>query len=183
VSWLNNRHQTSEHQRIVHLLANLSLIRNRHGEGKWTVADEEFAQQYPDLIGLSMSVRDLPSRSDRKYTRALREARAELSKHRMWPDLESVASPKGPSQASSMAFGWKCAQSPVTRAVLQIMLLGQEGLLSRVRSCLKCRRWFFARFRHQNFCETPCQQKFYRDNPEWREGRRKYMQKYRRLNS
>jgi len=81
-----------------------------------------------------------------------------------------------------MAFAWKCAHSAVTRAVLQIMLLGREGLLSRVRRCLKCRRWFFARFRHQNFCGTPCQQKFYRDNPEWREGRRKYMQKYRQLN-
>lgn len=66
------------------------------------------------------------------------------------------------------------------RAAMYLARLSELGLLGRVRSCGWCTSWFFAKFRHQNYCKQACQQKAYAVSPEWRKHRREYMRDYRR---
>jgi hypothetical protein len=65
-------------------------------------------------------------------------------------------------------------------ALRMILDLARGGFLSRLRRCSRCHKWLYAKFRHQNFCSTECQQKHYKDSPEWRKKRRDYMRGYRR---
>jgi len=66
-------------------------------------------------------------------------------------------------------------------ALLNMIRLFEQGLIHRVRRCLKCKKWFYARFRHQQFCSTRCQQSHYRSSEEWKAYRREWMRQYRRL--
>lgn len=183
LEWLNRRRRGADHVRIERLLANLAIVIRFYGDGTLTAADNHLATTYPGLVGLTWSLRDLPAAVvSREFDRARREVRKELSRHRMFPDLGFVTNPKSPSKGNKLMFQWNCGNKEESEAVLQIVLLGGEGLLSRVRRCLKCQRWFYARFKHKLFCGTPCQQSYYRESPEWREGRRKYMRRYRRNN-
>src|ERR1700751_1683266 len=43
-------------------------------------------------------------------------------------------------------------------AVSSVLHLAEQGRLSQMRKC-PCGKWFYARFIHQKFCATPCQQK------------------------
>jgi hypothetical protein len=181
--WLNRRRRGPDHLRIERLLANLASIRRFYGEGALNAGDDASAAIGPAFEGLTWQIRDLPAAVvSREFARARREARKELSHHRMWPDLDYFTSPTVRSKGSQLMFRWNCGNREASEAVLQIGLLGQERLLWRVRQCVKCRRWFYARFKHQRFCSTPCQQSHYRESPEWRDGRRRYMQRYRRDN-
>jgi hypothetical protein len=67
------------------------------------------------------------------------------------------------------------------RAAMHMVRLSELGLLERVRPCAWCTSWFFARFRHQNYCKRQCQQKAYAVSPKWQKHRREYMQNYRRV--
>lgn len=64
--------------------------------------------------------------------------------------------------------------------VLQLMLdLARAGYLGRLRRCAYCEKWLYAKFRHQDYCSTKCQQEHYRKSEEWRSKRRIYMRDYR----
>jgi hypothetical protein len=65
-------------------------------------------------------------------------------------------------------------------ALMSLLNLMRREELGKVRECLHCGRWFFARVRHQNYCELKCQQSYFRTNPAFRNKRRMYMQGYRR---
>jgi hypothetical protein len=69
-----------------------------------------------------------------------------------------------------------------THAVVRIVELCQEGLILRVRMC-RCGVWFFVKFSHQKFHSTACQQRAYRDDPEWKAYRREYMKRNRALHA
>jgi len=69
-----------------------------------------------------------------------------------------------------------------THAVASIVELCHEGLIDRVRLC-SCGMWFYAKFSHQKFHSQACQQKAYRDNPEWKAHRRDYMKRNRALHA
>lgn len=66
------------------------------------------------------------------------------------------------------------------QAVVCLLNLAELGLVDRIRQCGWCTTWFYARFKHQRFCKTECQQSAYAKTPDWREHRRNYMRKYRR---
>jgi predicted RNA-binding Zn ribbon-like protein len=66
-------------------------------------------------------------------------------------------------------------------ALLSLLSLARQGCLQRVRQCKQCGKWFFARFRTQNFCQTKCQQTYFRSSKEWKAHRREYMRKNRAL--
>jgi hypothetical protein len=55
-------------------------------------------------------------------------------------------------------------------AFIRALHLADRGLLNRIRECgrEKCSRWFYAKFPHQRFCSLSCQQRAFRDDPEWR---------------
>ena len=63
---------------------------------------------------------------------------------------------------------------------IQLILdLARAGYLNRLRRCHCCRQWLYARFKHQNYCSTKCQQKHYAQSADWRAKRRDYMREYR----
>jgi len=66
------------------------------------------------------------------------------------------------------------------QAVVYLLNLADLGLIDRIRQCGWCTTWFYARFKHQRFCKTECQQSAYAKTTDWREHRRDYMRKYRR---
>ena len=66
-------------------------------------------------------------------------------------------------------------------AMWPMLQLVRQGYLNRVRHCELCRKWFYARFRHQTFCGTICQQKHYRSSSEWKAHRSEWMRDYRQL--
>jgi hypothetical protein len=63
-------------------------------------------------------------------------------------------------------------------AVSSVLHLAEQGRLGQLRKCA-CGNWFYARFRHQKFCATPCQQKDFRRTDEFRASRRAYMRTHR----
>jgi hypothetical protein len=74
---------------------------------------------------------------------------------------------------------------PISRegvAALAVLLLSQQRRLNRIRPCLRCGAWFYARFNHQQFCNDPekrCQWNHYH-TPEWRKKHREQNKKHQR---
>jgi ribosomal protein S27AE len=69
---------------------------------------------------------------------------------------------------------------PWGEALLTTLRLDEMGVIDRVRKCPRCGKWFFARFRHQRFCQLKCQQKHFRESEAWKEHRRRWMRDYYR---
>jgi len=114
----------------------------------------------------------------------------ELSKYRFTPHAEVImgGGGQGPSQWAAWWKGDLGARpekylSMVASEALELILkLTEVGDLTRLRRCAQCQKWLYARFRHQTFCSTKCQQKNYTQTEEWKEHRRRYMRnRYRQL--
>jgi hypothetical protein len=113
----------------------------------------------------------------------------ELSRYRFTPHAEVVMG--GGGQGPSIWAAWwkgdsgtgreKHLRMVSTEALEMILKLTQVGDLTRLRRCTHCQKWLFAKFRHQGFCSTQCQQKNYTQTPEWKEHRRRYMRDRYRL--
>ena len=56
--------------------------------------------------------------------------------------------------------------------VLQIKDLAEEGRISSIKQCAHCRRWLFARFPHQRFCQESCKEMFHRTDEADKKRRR-----------
>ena len=66
-----------------------------------------------------------------------------------------------------------------------LLSLFEQQKVSRLRQCLHCHAWFYARFKHQQFCRNPsdpfskCQWNHYH-TPEWRRQHREQNKKHQR---
>jgi hypothetical protein len=70
----------------------------------------------------------------------------------------------------------------VAKLSLAVLVLDKKGRIDRVRNCLHCGDWFYARFKHQQFCADPakqCQWNHYHTS-EWRKKNRKKNRLYQR---
>jgi hypothetical protein len=110
----------------------------------------------------------------------------ELSKYQFTPHA-AVAMGGGGQNPSQWAVWWqanvtseleKGLRMRASEALELILKLTQVGDLNRLRRCLQCHNWLFARFRHQTFCSTKCQQKNYTQSDAWKAHRRSYMRRY-----
>jgi len=54
------------------------------------------------------------------------------------------------------------------KAVLIAVELAQQGRIASVKKCAypNCKRWLFARFKHQRFCSEACYELFHRTDPQ-----------------
>jgi hypothetical protein len=59
-----------------------------------------------------------------------------------------------------------------------ILNLARSGHLLRLRKCLTCEKWLFARFIHQQFCSTKCQQKHNSQKEDFKVRRAEYQRAY-----
>jgi hypothetical protein len=78
--------------------------------------------------------------------------------------------------------------TPEGKVALTVLVLEKKGRIDRMRRCIHCRAWFYARFKHQQFCSNPeqeCQWNHYH-TPEWRrehrEKNKEHQTKYRQRN-
>jgi hypothetical protein len=64
--------------------------------------------------------------------------------------------------------------TPEGRAARAVAVLEAKRRTDRIKQCLHCKTWFYARFKHQQFCPDPkkkCQFNHYH-SPEWRKKHR-----------
>jgi hypothetical protein len=114
----------------------------------------------------------------------------ELSKYRFIPRAEVLmgGGAKGPSVWAAWWKGdvglnrEKHLRMIASEALELILKLTQAGDLTRLRRCIRCHEWLFARIRHQTFCSTKCQQKNYTQSGTWKAHRRAYMRRYYQKN-
>ncbi len=66
-------------------------------------------------------------------------------------------------------------------ALTRLLHMADQGLIGRVRKCAKkaCGKWFYARFEHQRFHASKCQQETFKTSPEWKKQRAEYMKRLR----
>lgn len=72
--------------------------------------------------------------------------------------------------------------TPEGEAAVALLVLVQKVSLDRMRRCRRCRTWFYARFKHQQFCrdsKKKCQWNHYH-SPEWRKKNRERNNQYQR---
>lgn len=114
----------------------------------------------------------------------------QLSNYRFTPRAE-VAMGGGGQSPSQWSVWWqsnlttkpeRSLRMQASEALELILKLTQLGELNRLRHCQHCQKWLFARFRHQTFCSTKCQQKTYTQSSEWKAHRRAYMRGYYQKN-
>jgi hypothetical protein len=176
VDWLNSKKRGPDHGRIERLLLNLQILNQVFGGD---ITAKEFSAANPKLRGLFWNVKDIAQIMGREFNRALRAVRSELRRHQFSPDLNVFIGKQSAHQGNSLQFKWRTENSASAKAVLNIVLLGHARLLAHVRKCLACKRWYYAKFGHQNFCTLACQQRHYKSSSAWREHRREYMRKFR----
>ena len=88
---------------------------------------------------------------------------------------------------SSWTFAWiplgnKAISRPEAFALLALLDLTSKGLASRIRKCQMpgCNQWFWARFEHQKFHATSCQDEAYHSTPAWKAKRAARMRELRK---
>jgi hypothetical protein len=67
------------------------------------------------------------------------------------------------------------------RAYNAIRSLAYQGLLSRMRQCQQCRKWFFGHYANQVFCSEKCRIKHSQSDPKWIEQRNQKRRELYRL--
>lgn len=72
--------------------------------------------------------------------------------------------------------------TPEGQAAVALLVLFHKGRVDRIRQCPRCRTWFYARFKHQQFCSDPkkkCQSSHYH-SAEWRRKNRERNKQHQR---
>jgi hypothetical protein len=112
----------------------------------------------------------------------------ELAKFKFVPNAEVVVGGGGGPSEWSALWRWSnknCEEHlrmDAGEALQVILKLTQIGDLTRLRHCAQCHKWLYARFRHQVFCSTTCQQKNYTRSEQFKAHRRRYMRdRYQKL--
>jgi hypothetical protein len=142
--------------------------------------------------------------SDKKYQRLFTEAFAIadrlndlLLRYRLTPHIEPNLGQGGvyviwTATKSSMgavvpipAFGTEHPQRAMDEpgAIQRMLALSRSGYLDRVRTCVACEQWFYARFSHAKFCSQACQQRYFRSSEEFKEHKKRYMRTLRKRHS
>lgn len=153
-------------------------------EGLLLYLDKAEKMQYSSvltILTLMLEVQSLENRQtvfdiERKQSLLARE----LSKYRFVPYLSPTGAGAWTMEWQVVRVGRQSSSRIETIALQLILSYATAGDLNRFRKCSDCSRWMYAKFRHQVFCSTKCQQRNYGKSEEWKLHRRNYMRKYRR---
>jgi hypothetical protein len=201
VRYLNESGTQKEGERIVHILEDMQAL-ERLEEPLWGDTEEETAfstgpnarAMFVMRKGMSVPHPLLRKISPEKYRRQL-----EIEKRRYAINQElnrnHFYTHVWPSKDGKWRVFWQIQSRAPKRyhvidgvleiddgvALQMILDFAKVGYLNRLRRCTCCNNWLYAKFRHQDFCSTKCQQKHYAISPEWKAKRRDYMRRYRNM--
>ena len=143
-------------------------------DGKW-VPNPILEKVVPDKYRMEMEI------ADRQF-----HLNRELAQHTFLPQVYHMQGGPWVVTWQVLPRGRKSLQRPAgareiddAMALQMILDFARAGYLDRLRSCSCCRKWLYAKFSHQTFCSTKCQQKHYAQSGEWKKKRREYMRWYR----
>ena len=199
VRYLNESETQKEGRRIVRILEDMQAL-ERLEQPVWGDSEEEMAfSQGPNARAMMVTRRGmsvphplLRKIAPDKYRRQLEiEERKhainqELTRNRfypyVWPSVHRKwmvlwrIQPRAPKR-----YQVHCGVLEMDDGLTLQMILdfARAGYLNRLRRCTCCNKWLYAKFKHQNFCSTKCQQKHYAQSAEWKAKRRNYMREYR----
>ncbi len=167
-TWLNENDLTPGGKRVIRLIERIRAFVPDLQFGEWVSQEQKGSPRT-------------------KFLNDLDEFNAELTHFKMWPMVSGRKTGVGKwgkrreaRAAGRLVWKWSYGNNPVTKTVHRIVRLAEQGLFNRVRQCRSCKRWIYARFRHQGFCSTACQQKHRRSDERWKAQHREYMRQYRR---
>jgi len=199
VAWLNETGDTRENRRVVGLIADLVKVCGSIHPSTLNVLSlrdwQLIAAEHPEAAG--MRLHDVAVRGWVKSStpvqiageldfQTLQRVEQRLSRY----TFRAAVLPLPTQSPKSLHVDWIPAirlrwtrrmtaadRSALRRAqeaqvVRHLVELVRIGLIHRIKQC-PCSRWFFAKFKHAQFCSTTCQQKFYHANEEWKERRNK----------
>ena len=172
--WLNDNVGSGEYKRLTRLIENIKWMQraviSTKGPSWWSPP--------PDYILVSIG----------EWAKRKKELDKQFARYRARPmlimnvEVAPGATPfKRKRKMGITRFQWSLGNAPHEAAALAALHLAEDNLLDRVRQCLRCSKWFYARVRHQRNCSTVCQQSYYRSAEEWKAHRREYMRRYRQL--
>jgi len=148
--------------------------------------DKAEKRRYSSVITILTLMLEMQSQEKRQTALDIEQKKLllyrELNKYRFIPDLSPLtAGRRWILEWHVTRAGRRHAFSRSETNSLQLILsYATAGQLHRFRKCSNCSRWLYARFRHQVFCSTKCQQQQYGKSEKWKLHRRNYMRKYRR---
>ncbi len=168
LAWLNGNAARPAGQRITGILEEMQLLEESYK------ATHEFLLHEP----VPAETKGSPAWTRlRQWEKRLNHLNRSLHRYHFSPWLFSPVLPK------RWVVSWGRARSGMSGEEIEfldvILSFAKAGWLGRLRRCKNCEAWFFAKFRHQEFCSPGCQQKHYRGSDEWKQHRREYMRQYR----
>jgi hypothetical protein len=151
--WLNLNHATDAGQRVIRLMTKIMDVMAVRLE-------KDFKKLSAQLI-----------RINRKLARYVASPAFTFPHNQSLP-LNSTWAPKA-SHNSGVEYS-------EFRYVLVVMKLARDEKLDRIRACKLDQRWFYAKLRHQVFCSEKCQQKAFRQSPDFKKYHAARMKSWRR---
>jgi hypothetical protein len=184
VRWLNISMGTPANARIIGLLKIIQNLEAQTNQTKprgvrlltWKVA-------HPSAVQKS---------NQRRVSRLATELNRRLSRYKIYPEifprrkgrwfLRWRPLVKGSETQITVSAAGDTETYPFTDGdiLLRILGLAEAGDLHRLRKCWQCGNWLFARVRHQNYCNSKCQQLNFRTSDKFKDKRKRYMRKHRR---
>ncbi len=125
-----------------------------------------------------------PGKSDSAPTIAHKKSLLDsrLSKYRFVPDLLPRRHGRGWTREWHVLPVGRKGLSRFEASVLEMVLrYALAGTVTRLRKCVDCSRWYYAKVQHQTFCSPACQQRHYRHSEKGKLNKRLYMRKYRQM--
>jgi hypothetical protein len=143
------------------------------------------AKRHPFLRSLSILKKFAQAARNHDKTAIDRLGKAGGDAHFAFNSLISAAMPKSLSRLGVKVHKEGLLLQPATpeeEAAVALLVLVQKTRVDRIRQCPRCRTWFYARFKHQQFCRDPkkkCQWSHYHSS-EWRRKNRERNKKHQR---
>jgi len=141
------------------------------------------AKQHPFVRSLSILKQFAQAARNRDKAAVDRLGKVGGDAYIAFNSLISAAKPKRLSQLRVNVHKEGLLLQPATpegEAAVALLVLVQKARTDRIRRCPRCRAWFYARFKHQQFCRDPktkCQWSHYH-SPEWRKKNRERNKKH-----
>lgn len=190
VQWLNSSHNHSKTQRsylravqILGLLLQLDPIAEAWRPAYRNPELMESNKKYPQLFAEAYEIADRLNELLLRYrlTPSIEPRLGEGGVYVRWTASKSSRGAVVVVQSSAHFAPEPAMDEP--GAIQKMLALSRNGYLDRVRKCVACEQWFYARFSHAKFCSRGCQQRYFRSSEEFKEHKKQYMRTLRKLHS